>query len=127
MTDLRNRRVFYRLPVEFDVRIRTVTRASRGSWAQGRVVNLSSGGMLLKAHMLRDMDDAACFEGAQRLEIELTLPGEAELMLLPAKIVWFEDVEEYSTKRRAGIQFAHIEDELRVKIEHFVKTRLTSA
>lgn len=100
-----NRRSFDRFPVQMAVSYRINDRASR-QWREGEALNLSAGGVLLRAPRPRAMDLDSLL--AEQIKIALELPLPRRVMMVTARLAWSDDVRG-TDECRMGLRFLDLD------------------
>ncbi len=100
-----SRRNYQRLSTEIAVPFR-IDRDGGGEWQEARALNLSAGGVLLRAPRPSDGE----LEGllAERCRLALTLGIEQRTLHVTARLVWSEDIKG-TGECRLGLRFLDLD------------------
>lgn len=115
----RNRRVFFRLPIQLPVRYR-LQGDDTGPWLRGTTLNLSAGGLLLQGPMLDDSQQDALLMGYRQLECRLDLPT-GKTLELQGTAAWMETSDESGGLLTIGVEFLQLAASIREDLHGFVQ------
>ncbi len=99
-----SRRNYRRYPTEFTVSYRLDREGQ--AWQDGRSLNVSAGGLLLRA--VRPVAGELADLLAERSMLNLTLPIGGRTIHVTARLVWTDDIE-HSQECRLGLRFLDLE------------------
>ncbi len=99
-----SRRNYRRYPTEFTVSYRL--DGAGQAWQDGRSLNVSAGGLLLRA--VRPTADELADLLAERSMLSLNLPIGGRTMHVTARLVWADDIEN-TKESRLGLRFLDLD------------------
>lgn len=123
-TPMIEQRVFRRLTVELPVAYRMVPVAgSAGEFATGQVLNLSSGGMLLRAPEIPMAAAPRLLAGEGRIEVRFDLGDGGPALQLVSRLIWLQGPDASDANCRFGLMFLDVAPATRERLHAFVTAR----
>ncbi|MBK9129838.1 MAG: PilZ domain-containing protein [Phycisphaerales bacterium] len=117
-------RVFLRLTVELPVAYRVVLAAgSVGEFAAGQVLNLSSGGMLLRAPEIPMAAAPRLLAGEGRIEVRFELGDEGPALQLVSRLIWLQGPNQSEPSCQFGLMFLDVAPATRERLHAFVSAQ----
>lgn len=117
-------RVFRRLTVELPVAYRLVPAVgSPGEFATGQVLNLSSGGMLLRAPEIPMAAAPHLLAGKGRIEVRFDLGDQGPALQLVSRLIWLQGPTQSDPNCQFGLMFLDVAAATRERLHAFVSTQ----